>query len=650
MWSVGIEPPDEIHFDGKIHRFNHGKKRDKSAWYCLFADGVPAGRFGDWREGIEQPFKADIGRTLTPAEEMANARRMAEARAQRDAEIAKTRAVAADTCAIIWDGCSESPADHPYLIRKGVQPHGARMTGDGRLVLPAYDEHGELASLQYIDQHGDKQYHGGGARKGTFWWVGDLNSPGIIYIAEGFATSASISEATGRPCVITYNSGNIPTIAQTIRAAFPSADLVIVADHDTYTPEERERKAKKGPEYAAEAAALINARVIVPPIEGMDANDYAQAGHDLTALLLPPNDDEIINKLQAQFGDQLGDEYDPPDELVEGLITIGGTSVVYGDSNSGKTFFCLSVAAAIAEGAQCYGRQTDPGLCIYLATEAPASIRTRLQAIKRHHGYSLRNIVIVPVPLNFYTGDGDAQDVIALVRAVEKRMQKPARLIIGDTLARMSSGANENSGEDMGPIMARFDRLAVETRAHVMIIHHNGKDAAKGARGWSGIRAHIDTELEVKEESGIRSVSITKQRELPGKGDTIFFKLHVIEMGITKFGNIASTCVAVPDMDAVQGSNKTDSAVTENIRIFERAWFHSGTEDRDGLPYISRSAFAHWFVTCDGRNESTASKYTKPNPSTGPVSEMLNSGLIEEREFGWVIVDNLTASILMMRR
>ncbi|HSG21028.1 MAG TPA: AAA family ATPase, partial [Burkholderiaceae bacterium] len=346
-------------------------------------------------------------------------------------------------------------------------------------------------------------------------------------------------ETTGRPCVATYSASSLVPVTGSLREMFGiGQDIVIVADHD---------KHGVGQKYADQASAKFGARVIIPPIEGMDANDYAQAGHDLSALLVQSTGQDVIDKLQVVFGDQLGSDYEAPDELVEGLMTIGSSVVVYGDSNSGKTFWALSVATAIATGDDCYGRKTDPGLVVYLASEAPSSIRSRMQAIKKFHGCSLENLAMVPVPMNFYAGDQDAHDVIELVRAIEVAKGKPVRLIIGDTLARMSAGANENSGEDMGPVMARFDQVATATGAAMMIIHHNGKDAARGARGWSGIRAHIDTEIEVSEKNGVRSANVTKQRELPSKGETIYFKLEVVEMGTTKFGGAATTCVAVPD-------------------------------------------------------------------------------------------------------
>ena len=133
MRAAGLEPPEEIHFDGKIHRFRSGTKGspghgDKPGWYLVFGDGIPAGRFGCWRAGMEVTWRADIGRKLTQTEEMSNAKRLAEAKALRDAAIERQHQVASDTVEKIWTTANPANAAHPYLAKKGIQTHGAPIT------------------------------------------------------------------------------------------------------------------------------------------------------------------------------------------------------------------------------------------------------------------------------------------------------------------------------------------------------------------------------------------------------------------------------------------------------------------------------------------------------------------------------------------
>jgi hypothetical protein len=137
--ASGLIPPPTVTLDGKLHRFKSGSKGaaghgDKPGWYIAYGDGIPAGRFGCWRSGLESSWRADIGRAFSPAEEMAHTRRMAEAKATRDAELARTREIASNNVDFIFSNAIGAAPEHPYLTRKGIQPHGARITGDGRLV------------------------------------------------------------------------------------------------------------------------------------------------------------------------------------------------------------------------------------------------------------------------------------------------------------------------------------------------------------------------------------------------------------------------------------------------------------------------------------------------------------------------------------
>lgn len=246
------------------------------------------------------------------------------------------------------------------------------------------------------------------------------------------------------------------------------------------------------------------------------------------------------------FADGLPDEYTPPDELIEGILTVGAGSVIYGDSNSGKTFLVIDMACAVARGVEWMGRQVEQGLVVYVAAESPASVKSRLQAYQLHHGVKVPNFAIVQAPVNLFNGDTDAELLIRAVKQVERMAGQPARLVIGDTLARLTAGGNENSGEDMGLVVQRFDRIRAATGAHFLLIHHSGKDAAKGARGHSSLRAAVDTEIEVQETPAGRCAEVMKQRDLGTKGERIGFHLEQVHVGVTKWGKSATTCVVQP--------------------------------------------------------------------------------------------------------
>lgn len=265
--------------------------------------------------------------------------------------------------------------------------------------------------------------------------------------------------------------------------------------------------------------------------------------------------------LRISFADALPDAFTPPDELVEGLLTVGGGSVLYGDSNSGKTFFAVDLAAAVARGVDWMARRTEQGLVVYLAAESPDSVRSRLQAYQKHHDVRMSHFVVVESPVNLFKDDSDTNAVIQTVKVIEKSRGQKVRLIVGDTLARLSAGANENAGQDMGLVIERFDRIRNECAAHFMLIHHSGKNVAAGARGWSGIRAAVDTEIEVVDHPAGRYAEVTKNRDLGSKGARIGFKVNVVEMGTTKWGAAATTCVVIPASAPEKTKSKRGSEV-----------------------------------------------------------------------------------------
>ena len=133
-----------------------------------------------------------------------------------------------------------------------------------------------LSSIQYIAGDGDKKYHPGGATGSMFWLVGSMDDADTLYIAEGFATAATITQVTGKPCAVAYSASNLVPVTGILKAAHPTLDICIFADNDA---------SNVGQRYAEQASAKYGVRMTMPPVLG-DANDYVQAGHDLALLLI----------------------------------------------------------------------------------------------------------------------------------------------------------------------------------------------------------------------------------------------------------------------------------------------------------------------------------------------------------------------------
>jgi putative DNA primase/helicase len=275
----GITPPDEIENDGKLHRFStNGEPDDDAGWYVFRQSHVPSGSFGDFRTGKNAHWIADIGRPLSDFERSDFQKEQAEMRRQREADNVKRRAEAKDKANAILRISKPAPDDHPYLTRKDVKSHGLRLWKD-LLLVPMRDESGEVQSLQFISGDGGKKFLKGGKMQGCFHVLGNLQGAKSILIAEGYATAATVYEATCVaplvPTVVAFNAGNLLAVAKTIRAQHPNAFIFICADDDWRT------EGNPGIHNARIAADAVGGEVIEPdfgcyrPDKATDFNDMA---------------------------------------------------------------------------------------------------------------------------------------------------------------------------------------------------------------------------------------------------------------------------------------------------------------------------------------------------------------------------------------
>jgi putative DNA primase/helicase len=280
LQARGLIPPVELLADGQIHRCHaEGCGGENDGSYLLHLDGIPAGGFENWRDGAGwENWRADIGRTLTPEEVAAHRTHTEAMRKAREEEDKRRKAEARERAKRIWDSalpCTE----HPYLTRKGIRVQGARIVSTGQregdLLLPIRDAEGKLHSLQFIGQDGGKLFLPGGRKRACYFGIG--KPAGVLYIAEGFATAASIHEATGQAVAIAFDAGNLQPVAEALRTKYPSLDLVLAADDDYRTD------GNPGLTKAKEAAVAIGARVAIPDF-GTDRPERATDFNDLHHL------------------------------------------------------------------------------------------------------------------------------------------------------------------------------------------------------------------------------------------------------------------------------------------------------------------------------------------------------------------------------
>ena len=641
MLDRGITPPTDISIDGKLHRFRSGTKgeggHDKSGWYVIYGDGIPSGQFGDWRTGEAINFRADIGRDLSMAEQLTNTRRQAEAKAMREAELKLTRQAAENTVEKIWVEGGIASAQHPYLTRKAIQPHGARVTGDGRLIVPLYGIDNKLSSLQYIDESGGKLYHSGGQAGGKFWMVGTLDEPGTLYVGEGFATAATIHEITKRPCVVAYSASSLPSVVQAWREKLGvTQEIVIVADNDSHGV---------GQKYADQASAKYGARVVMPPIVGMDANDYLVAGHDLAALLNPPASDWLIQ------ADDFCAQPSPISWLIKNWIQAQALVMVHGPSGGGKTFAVLDWCLRIASGGGLWmdKHKVKAGGIVYLAGEGHHGLRGRVAAWKQAHGVKKLNMWLSKDGCDLNTPEGYLR-VVTNIRA----LPNVPEIITVDTLHRFLLG-DENSSQDAKTMLDACAGLMREFNCTVILVHHTGvsDEAQHRARGSSAWRGALDIEISIVPSKDDKPMEIIQRKSKDAEmAEPVYANLQTVEITgwIDEDGQVVTSAVLVQADAPATPTNKKENKLDAHRKMFENAWWAAGADVLNDVPYITRSAFSNYLTKNVGLSESSAKLYIKPSATGRVIADLINSEIIFNMQDGWGVIDPVQASSMMIRK
>ena len=621
----GLPSPGAVTLDGKLHRFGV----DRTCWYVGYGDGRPAGHFGCWRRGVDIVWRGEGGPVMSAAEEIEHARRVTVLRQERDAELAQSRERAAGVCSTIWESLSPAPPAHPYLTRKGVHPHSARLCPDGRLALPLWDAAGVLSTLQYIDDDGGKRYHPGGQTGGCFEVIGTI-TPGVIYLAEGFATAATIHEVTGRPCVVAYSASNLVPVAGILTAQY-GPQIVVVADND---------KGQVGQRAAEQASAKHGVRVVIPPIEG-DANDFVAAGNDLAALLADRGAQWLIG------ADAFSEQPAPVEWLVRGWAQANALIMVHGPSGSGKTFvvldWCLRMAGGVVEW---HGCKVTPGPVVYLAGEGHHGLKGRIKGWKIKHGVDKLDMHLSRsgCDLNTLAGYRHAHDAIAA-------LAKPPAAIVVDTLHRFLLG-DENSAQDAKGMLDSCAKLSAAFGCAVILVHHTGvsDEAQHRARGSSAWRGALDIEISVTSKDGIIKI---EQRK--AKDSEIIKPIHAQLERVTIPGwfddlkqPVVSAVLAAHDGPPVR---EKESPGAKHRKAWENAWWASGAEVLDGAPYLTRSALSHYLETSAGWSPANLRQHLKPSAEPGRfLRDLLDCKYLEIAGAGWRVIDPAHATRLNLAR
>jgi phage/plasmid primase-like uncharacterized protein len=554
--AAGLTPPEVIE-PGRFHRFpGIGKNNgNKAGWCKLFPDGI-GGTFGDHAAGVHESWQASREKPMTAAERAAFAEQVKQAREEADAKRREIHTAAAERAARIYADLKPDPVDHPYLASKGMRPHCARIDLDGRLVVPVYSGDGtdRLQSLQFIAHDGEKRFLPDGKMAGGWCAIGTPKDGEPLLLAEGFATGASLHEATGRAAVVAFTAGNLLAVAKMIRTRWPGSALLICGDDDART------EGNPGRSKAEAAAIATDARVVFPSFSGSasgtDFNDVAAvAGLDEVRrqieIAAPTNGQSSpveISKPAARLFHLL-----TPAELkacqpvgwrVKHVVPRVGIGALYGPSTGGKSFIGIDLLGACARAVDWHGYRTYACPVTYIAAEGEAGVAQRVKAYEKVHGELPDTFRAVTTSLDIL----NATDRIALVDAIRAAGQMDG-IVVFDTLNRSAPGIDENDSADMGNVVTALKWMQAELGGLVLVVHHTGKDASRGPRGHSSLFAALDFGLEITRDGNRRQWINRKTRD-GEDGKKHPFTLKVVEVGFDEDGDPITSCVIEQEIDA----------------------------------------------------------------------------------------------------
>ena len=263
----------------------------------------------------------------------------------------------------------------------------------------------------------------------------------------------------------------------------------------------------------------------------------------------------------------------PPQWLVEGLLTVGGLGLLYGSPGLGKTFLALYLALCVALGKPWFGRRTQQGGVLVIASEGALELRMRALLQERQlSARDLANIRFIASPPDLLNREQVAAFKAACIAAATE--MGGVSLVILDPLSNSMPGGDENMAHDMSRIVHELrDCCAALSGCALLVIAHPGKAADRGVRGHSCLRGALDMELVVTSQRDSCQIKATKVRD--GEVGVVgSYNLKVVALdppAQADWSMVASSCV-------VEEVAPTPASNTGLLALFEA---HAITTDGD---------------------------------------------------------------------
>lgn len=321
-----------------------------------------------------------------------------------------------------------------------------------------------------------------------------------------------------------------------------------------------------------------------------DDSDYP--GYDRLERVAPRSVLAPIGPFKSRFGALFLDQLDAPgpefEWLISGWLSVGDKSIIGGPSQSGKSFLAIHAGMCVALGMDFFGQPVKPGLVVYQAGEGARGVKKRLRAWRKHFAVDYEHktpFVMLQLPVNLYAAEGDTGPLIDEIHGIARQFDIPLRMVVIDTLATASVGADENAARDMGLVMSNVSKINEATKAHTILVHHMSAGGNK-LRGSTAIYASLDSSIYVtrSEETKIRTARLGKQKD--DESHLSFqFELMSVELGRDVDDKPITSCVCLPvgEKEVIRREEERKGwRLSPGEEVFMRALFDA--EKRCGSP------------------------------------------------------------------
>ncbi len=402
------------------------------------------------------------------------------------------------TAEYLWNQANPA-AEHPYLTQKGVKSYGLKVDKHGNLVVPLSIS-GKLSTLQFVKPSGDKillSKAKGGKKKGAYFQVG-TGAGNILYINEGYATAASVYEATNGACFMVVDAGNLKPAAENLRRIYPAFEFVFCADNDR-DKSGTDANYNVGYLKAVEAARQVGGKVCMPEQAGFDFNDL-HVQHGIEAVMdtignaaAPPPATGQVTPLNLH--EILTADIPERDYLLRPFLPTQGLVLVYAPRGIGKTYFLLSCGLTIAAGASIFNWQAPaPARVLYADGEMPGKLmQERITA-------QLAGMDATINPDYFRIITPDLSGTLPNLAAKEGQrvindMADSYDVVILDNLSTLIDTGKESGSDEWQAVQGWLLELRRRGKS-VVLVHHAGKSGMQ--RGTSRREDVLDTVIGLK--------------------------------------------------------------------------------------------------------------------------------------------------------